>query len=320
MSFRFAIMGAGKIAGNFCDAVSRLKDCEVAAVSSKSLDRAEKFAEENHIKAFYEDYRQMLEEEKPDCVYIATVPNYHFELAMLCLDYHVPVICEKAMFMNSAEAEKVFERSRTEGIFVMEALWSRFLPAVRKAKEWLDQGKIGKAAFCETNIGFLAPEGKDNRYHCAALGGGAARDILVYCVEVTTMMFEDPILDIQASAVWEDTGVDLTDHVMLRYPDAIASLTATFGAAFDEHLMLTGPEGRIVLPHPHYASEAYLYSPTGELVEHFKDNETENGFVYEIQEVMDCVRAGKTESHVVPHESTLMCARIFDKIDSTKDR
>ena len=146
-NFRFAIMGAGNIANKFCDAVKRMGDCEVAAVASKSMERAQGFAEKNGIKAAYDSYEKMLAEEKPDCVYIAVTQDAHYALCMLCLDYKTPVLCEKAMFLNSAQAEEVLSRAEKEKVFVMEAMWSRFLPAIKMAKQWMDEGKIGTPSF-----------------------------------------------------------------------------------------------------------------------------------------------------------------------------
>ena len=143
-TFRFAIMGAGNIAHQFCDAVTLVEDCEVSAIASKDLGRAQKFAEECSVAHAYDNYEQMLIEEKPDCVYIAVTPNDHFRLTMLCLEHHVPVLCEKAMFTNSAEAKAVFEKAEKDQTFVMEAMWSRFLPAVNQVKKWAAEGKIGR--------------------------------------------------------------------------------------------------------------------------------------------------------------------------------
>lgn len=316
--FRFAIMGAGGISNKFCDAVRRLNGCEVVAVASKSLERARDFAGRNGIERAYDSYAEMLDKEKPDCVYIGVLPNAHHELSMLCLDRKVPVLCEKAMFMNGKEAEEVFRKSKEQNIFVMEALWSRFLPAVRKAKEWVEAGRVGRVAYCDTAIGFIAPEGKENRYHNPALGGGAARDILVYAYELTTWMITDPVLEVQTSVIWEDTGVDGTDHVMLRFPGALASLTATFETPVEERMVIYGTEGKIVIPNPHFAGECFLYDREKKLAEHFRDETTQNGFTYEVQETMECILAGKCESEIVPHQSTLDCARLFDLLEKNR--
>lgn len=315
--FRFAVMGAGNISNKFCDAVSRLEDCEVAAVASRSLERAEDFARRHHINATYDDYEQMLRKEKPDCVYIGVVTGVHYELTMLCLDYDVPVLCEKAMFMDSIQAQKVFTRAKKQQVFVMEAMWSRFLPAVKKVKQWVVEGRIGTVRYSDTTIGFLAPLDKDNRYHNKDLGGGASYDITVYAYELTTYMLGEGILKSHEAVIWEDTGVDLTEHITLYYPETIASLTTSFAAPLEEKMVLYGSRGKIILPTPHYPSEAFLYDEEKHLTEHFTDKVTENGFVYQVREVMECIRSGKLESSVVPWACTLSCAQLFDRILET---
>jgi predicted dehydrogenase len=316
--FRFAILGAGKIAAVFCRAAAALPDAVVAAVASKDEARAERFAAENGVPRAYGDYRLMLEREKPDCAYIAVTPNDHFRLTMLCLEYGIPVLCEKAMFESGAEAERAFAESEQKGIFVMEAMWSRFLPAVRKAKEWLRQGKIGEPALLQAAIGFAAPRDAENRYMNPQLGGGAAKDILVYCYELATFFMERKILRQRVSAVWGGTGVDLTDHVVLEYGDALASLTATFAAPVEEALWISGPDGRIAIPYPHHARECSLFCGR-DLAEKFEDDSGEPGFCGEIREVMRCVREGAVQSERVPHRDTLACARLFDEIRKTAE-
>ena len=317
-NFKFVILGAAKIAHKFCEAAALVPGCEVAAVASKSGERAKVFAEETGVARFYDSYEEMLRAEKPDCAYIAVTPNDHFRLTMLCLEHGVPVLCEKAMFCSGAEAREAFEKAERAGLFVMEAMWSRFLPAVRKVKEWAAQGRIGRLELVQTDIGFLAPEGRDNRYRNPALGGGAARDITVYAYELTTYMVDEPILGMQVIANRDETGVDLSDHVAIRFAHTLASLTTSFGAAMEDRMVLYGSEGRIVLPHPHFGSECFLYDAAGVLTETFRDEETKNGFTYEIAEAMRCVRAGRTESETVPHALTIDCAELFDRIEEVK--
>lgn len=321
-TFRFGIMGAGKIAHKFCDAVSRLENCEVTAVSSKSAERAETFAGEENIGKAYGSYEEMLQQEELDCIYIATLPNEHFRLTMLCLDYDTPVLCEKAMFMNGEEAETVFARAAEKKIFVMEAMWSRFLPAVLRAKHWVDSGKIGKVRFIDMGIGFAASKEKvtgyggeqENRFMNPELGGGAAHDITVYAYEIATYMMDEPILKEEVSVVRGETGVDLTEHITLLCKDSIASLAASLATPIDRGLIVYGDEGKVVVPGVHHSREAFLFDKKGTLQEHFQDETEENGFVHEIKEVVECVRNGRHESSVVPYELTIACSKLFDRI------
>lgn len=313
-NFKFAIMGAGGISRQFCDAVSRVEGCEVIAIASRTKEHAEAFAKENGIKAAYGGYEQMLKEEKPDCVYIAVVVSAHYELSMLCLDYRVPVLCEKAMFSCSAHAREVFGRSAELKVFVMEALWSRFLPAFNKAKQWLMEGRIGEPAFLDIGIGFVAPPDKNNRYFNAKLGGGVAMDITVYAYELTTYLISQKIEEMKVSAIFGETGVDVTDQIGIRFENMLATLNTSFVGVMEERLEIFGDKGRIIVPNPHFSSEAFLYDEKKELREHFKDEVTKNGFVYEIKEVIECIRRGEIESPTVPHSTTIECAELFDRI------
>lgn len=317
-AFRFVILGAGGIAGQFCRAVALIDECEIIAVASKDMTRAKQFAERNGIEHYYDSYEVMLEQEKPDCAYVAVTPNDHYRLTMMCIQRKIPVLCEKAMFQNGGEARQAFAEAAKQGVFVMEALWSRFLPAVKKAKEWVEEDKIGIPEISQFSIGFMAPWDRENRYFNPLLGGGAAKDITVYAYELTTYIINQPIKKMTASAAWSDTGVDISNHISIDFEHTLADLTASFVAKMEEKMIIYGKKGKIVLPCPHFSSECLLYDEGGALIEHFKDEKTQNGFTYEIEEVIRCIREGKTESAIVPQRDTEACAEMFDMIEKTR--
>ena len=312
--FRFAIMGAGHIARKFCDAIALVDQCSVSAIASKSLARAQDLANEKGIPAVYDSYEGMLTIEKPDCVYIATTCDAHFDLAMLCARHGVPVLCEKAMFTNAADADSFFRFAREKGVFAMEALWSRFLPAVNIARQWIQDGQIGTVALAEMNIGFIAPPDPENRYFNPRLGGGASNDLTVYGLQILTWVLNRTISKAHVVATAAETGVDATSIVLLDMNGLPATVKSSFCASMNEGLIIYGNRGRIVVPHAHYADEAILFSASGEERVHFQDETTLNGFTYEIKEVMNCVQRGALESDVVPHASTKACATVFDQI------
>lgn len=316
--FRFAVLGAGGIAGKFCSAVALIDGCEVCAVASKSKKRAEDFAKRNGIGKYYDSYEELLEQEEPDCAYIAVTPNDHYRLTMLCVKRGIPVLCEKAMFQSSEESLKIYELAAEKRVFVMEALWSRFLPAVRKVKQWVELGTIGLPEILQCAIGFAAPYDKENRYFNPELGGGAAKDITVYAYELTIFILNQKIRRMSVSAAWSDTGVDINNHISIDFDHTHADLTTSFVTKLEERIVIYGRSGKIVLPNPHFASEAFLYDENGELAEHFVDYETKNGFIYEIEDTIQCIRAGKLESDVVPWKDTMACAELLDKITVTK--
>ncbi len=312
--FRLVILGAGNIANKMADAVKYVDEVELVAVGSKSMERAQAFAEKNGIPKAYDSYEKMLVEEKPDGAYIAVTVNGHYELSKLCLEHGVPILCEKTMYSTSAQAEEIFALAKEKNLFSMEAMWSRFLPAINKAKEWIGAGKIGEPIFGDFAYGFVAPEGNETRYWNPALGGGADYDLAVYGYELMTYLYDEPVEEAQTAAIFSESGVDATGHITLRFAKFLASIRTSFETNMDNKLEISGKKGRVCVPKPIFAEDTYLYNSKGEMVEHFHDDVTQNGFMYELQEFVKCVRAGVLESDRVPHALTLACAKVFDKL------
>ena len=316
MSFRFVILGAGQIAGKFADAVRRIEGAEVIGVGSRSMERGAEFAKANGIP-HSGSYEEMLAL-RPDAAYIAATTAAHAALTRLGIEHGVPVLWEKAMFTNAAEAEEGFALAKAKGVFCMEAMWSRFLPTNIEMKRVLDEGVIGEVKYAEFAIGWQAPNGPRSRFYQKELGGGAAYDLLVYCYELADFYLGKPEKVENVSVRWTDTGVDETEAVTLRYPGCLCTLSASLAVNLPERAILHGTKGTLYMPTPHFSGEYTLTLNDG-TVQTWRDEITENGFVYEAQEVMRCVKAGLLESPVVPHELTLRCARIFDIINAKGD-
>ena len=319
--FRFGVMGAGSIAGKFVDAVRQLPDCEVTAIASRSADRAADFAARYGVSAAYGSYGAMLTAEKPDAVYIAAHTSSHAELTRLCIAHDIPALCEKAMFTNAAEARGVLAMAHERGVFCMEAMWSRFLPAVQEMKRRLDEGAIGEPRYAELAIGWQPPRDNENRFFDPAKGGGAAYDLTVYCYELADLFLGKPDAVEHVSVLWGQTGVDETETVTLRWSEpkaCLATLSASIVTSLRERAVICGTEGSLFMPRPHMAEGFTIVHQDG-TQENWQDTQTVNGFVYEVAEVMRCVRAGLVESPVVPHELTIRCAEMFDVINATRE-
>lgn len=316
MSFRFVILGAGQIAAKFADAVRRIEGAEVIAVGSRSAKRGAEFAKANGIphSGTYEEVLAL----RPDAAYIAATTDAHAPLTRLCIEYGVPVLCEKAMFTSSAEAEEVFALAKAKNVFCMEAMWSRLLPTHAEMKRALDTGAIGDVRYAEFAIGWKAPDGPGSRFFEPSLGGGAAYDLLVYCYELAEYYLGVPEAVEGVSVRWTDTGVDETETVTLRYPGCLATLSASIATNLNERAVLHGTKGTLHMPQPHFSGEYTLRLNDG-TVQTWRDDVTENGFVYEAQEVIRCVKAGLLESPTVPHDLTIRCAKVFDKINAKGD-
>ena len=312
--FRFGIMGAAKIGAKFCDAVSRLPQAQVAAVASKSQERADAFAKANGVPSAYGDYRRMLERPDIDGVYIDTTNNFHYENMLLCLEYGKPFLCEKAFTITKGQAQEVFSRAEEKGLFTMEAMWSRFTPAVQKAKAWIDGGRIGQIDLASYNFCFVSGSDAAHRLNAPELGGGANRDIGVYAFEILSYLINQPLLEAKTMVNRFSYGSDCTDGMLLRFEHAIATTQVSFRAIAPETAWFCGDRGSIQLLGGHKGGGAVLYGPDRQEIERFIPPE-ENGFVYEIEEFIRGVREGRLESDVIPHRDTLLCMELFDLCD-----
>lgn len=306
---RFGIMGPGGIARVFCRAAKVVEGAEVVAVSSKSLERAKSFAEQEGVPSYYDSYEEMVKREDIDVVYIATTHNFHFENIMLALSHGKHVLCEKCMVLTKADAETVFKTAKEKGLFVMEATWSRFIPAMRQAKEWVDEGKIGELINTEYALGFVSKPG--SRLQLPELAGGAMYDVGIYGFETVTYFSKSPIVDIKSHITWKD-GVDVIDSVILCYEDgSTAAFNCTISAPMNNHLYLYGTKGRILMDNPLCPNSCTLEGlDKSTLTYSFP---VEHGMQYEIKEVISCIEQGKLESDIVPHSTTVACAEMFDR-------
>lgn len=311
---RFGIIGAGGIANHFCDAVKRVEGAQVVAVASKDADRARNFAERNGIGESYGSYAEMLENADINVVYIATTHNFHMDNIRLCLNHGKHVLCEKAMVLTAADAEEAFALAKEKGLFLMEAMWTRFLPQYVKAKQWIREGRIGAIQSGDVVIGFRSSQDPEGRILNPRLAGGAMYDIGVYAIEPISYLIGEPVEDVLG--FWRPhpvTGVDERVAMILRYPSCDATLQCMVSANPKEYVMVYGSEGYIEIPFVSGGHTVRLYDGERKLVEEFHQP-WENGFVFEVQEVIRCIEAGLTESAVMPGRDTIECARIYDAV------
>lgn len=310
-NFKFGIMGAGNIANRFCDAVKRINgDIEVAAVSSKSEERAKAFAEKNGIEKYYVGYENMLKDADLDAVYIATTNNFHYSDALLAIRYKKAVLCEKPMMMSAKEAEAVFNAAKENNVFVMEGMWSRFIPCVQKAHEWITEGRIGTVKIANYLGGINAPV--DHRIYVPELGGGAMYDLAVYPFEIVTYLVNQKLIGFKHSIRWLNDEIDENDSLILNFEECDATIQASLHTRIPSPSGFYGTEGFIQMEKTHMASKVRLYNEAFDLVEEF-ESPCENGFEWEIMHVRDCVKKNLIESPIMPWKDTLLCAKVFDE-------
>lgn len=314
---RFGIMGAGSIAHGFLEAIQVVDGAELVAVASKSLERAEQWREESAISPdelrCYGDYESFLKDDSVDVVYIATTTNYHYENIKACLHAGKHVLCEKAMVETEERAREVFALAAEKHLFLMEAMWSRFLPRTEIIRNWIREGRIGAVKLLQSSIGFAAPKDPEGRLYNPALGGGALYDIGVYMIDMLPYLADKKILHTDAIVQFASTGVDETIQLSMELEDGIlAGGVISFAAKLPEDIYIYGEKGYIRAPKIHWGHEAYLYDENDNQVEAYEIPHGP-GFAYEIREVVRCISEGRMTSEIASPEMTYTSSRIYDK-------
>lgn len=308
---RIGIMGTGNIAHKFCQAVALTEGVCVVAAASKDLLRAQQWAAQEGVGKAFGNYSEMLADPEVDLVYIATTNNYHYDNIIQCLHAGKHVICEKPLTMTLEQAQTAVTLAQEKGLFLMEAMWSRFLPKSRKVREWVLAGCIGHVTLAQATIGWVADRTVNSRVFDPALGGGALYDLGVYPLDLIPYYTDQEIREVQSLIKLSDTGIDETISLDVVLDDCFANMQCSIAAKLPEDLYLYGDRGYIRVPKLHFGVDAYLYDLEDQLVERF-EGEDINGFIYEIQEAVQCIREGRTESETASHAMTLKSSEIYD--------
>jgi predicted dehydrogenase len=310
----FGIIGPGNIARKFAEAVAMVDDAYIAAVSSKSSKRAEDFAKEYGIAAYYDDYDEMCKAPDIDVVYISTTNNFHYENMLTCIKHNKHILCEKPMVMRKMQAVDVFKKAAEKDLFVMEALWSRFLPAYKKIKELICSGSIGDIRHIESSFNPVIEYDPNMRLFSRDLGGSVLYDLGVYNISLTLYLAGEKPSGYTGYAVLDENDIDISDNVIMQFPSGTtADFTCGVLIQKSSDMTVYGSKGKIKL-NDHFISshEVELYDKNG-MCQSF-EYKFENGFVYQIQEVIDCIRKGSPQSSIMPHKDTLDVIEIIESL------
>jgi len=313
---RWGIMSTGYIAGVFAEGLSFLPDAELIAVGSRSAPSANHFADRHGVSHRHSSYEALIHDPDVDVVYIGTPHPFHKEHILLSLSAGKPVLCEKPLNINAVETATVIEAARKKNLFLMEAMWSRFLPALVKVRNLLAESVIGEVQILNTDFGFQADPDPAGRLYNPALAGGALLDIGIYPVSLASMIFGPPAR-ITSMAHIGETGVDEQAGIILGYKNgALAVSYVTIRAGSPTEATLIGIKGRI-----HLHAQVGLFRPYKLMLslEGQEDRVIDvpyegNGYQYEAAEVMRCLRAGKLESDIMPLEESLSIMKTLDDI------
>ncbi|MEO0359480.1 MAG: Gfo/Idh/MocA family oxidoreductase [Pseudomonadota bacterium] len=347
---RWGVFGAGAMAAKFAGDVGSAAGASLAAVASRDPAKAAALAQA-HGGRGAASYEALARDEDVDAIYVATPNALHLDHALMAIRAGKPVLVEKPFALDAAEARRIADAAREAGVFCMEAMWARFLPAVAAAKRAVEAGRIGAPTYLRAEIGFPAPTDPKSRFNDPALGGGALLDLGVYGVSMARWML-GPVEDAAATLTQGATGADRIASVQLRHGGAAASILASHAGELGNSLEVVGTEGRVVVEPPFPQSmrarifafppppesapgpqgpegrakralkKAGLYPTvrrlgrrlTGRDGEAIKGDFVGEGYQFQMEEVGRRLAAGETESPVMPLDETIEVMETLDRL------
>ena len=318
---RFGILGSGFIATKMVEAVKALESrgmgVEAYAVASRTLSRAQKFAADYGVRHAYGSYEELANDPQVDLIYVATPHSEHYNNILLCLEHDKNLLVEKAFTANALMASEVIALAEEKGVFLCEAMWTRFLPAVQMVKDWISAGKIGKVESVEAD--FSMPLSHIDRLRKPELAGGALLDLGIYSLTFADMFLNgdaaNPIVKTESKCVKFSTGVDATDWMDLVYANGqVAHLKTSMVAPLKNEGVIYGTEGFIRVQNLNDMVEIQLFDVAGTLVESVKPPRIENCYEYEVLGCKAAMEKGLKECPEMPHSKTMQMMTQMDSL------
>jgi len=316
-TIRWGILACGKIAKKFAADLKLVGDGELVAVASRDIERAKQFAQEYPAKHIFGTYEELVNCDEVDAIYVASPHSHHHEHTMLCLKHGKAVLCEKAFAINQHQAKEMIDLAREKKVFLMEALWTRFLPHYLKVREMIEEGKLGELKGVLANFGFKPPEPVSPRLFEPSLGGGSLLDIGIYPVFLAQSILGVPD-SISAKMDPASTGVDEQCSMVFHYKNGMtASLFSTLASNLETDADIFGTQGRIRLTNRFYEPSATIqYYPDIITSRTIIPIEKEPGWGYqhEIRHVNECLQKGLTESPIWTLDDTMNLMKTLDGV------
>ncbi|HEX6170541.1 MAG TPA: Gfo/Idh/MocA family oxidoreductase [Chitinophagaceae bacterium] len=314
---RWGILGCGRIARKFAADLRLVADAELTAIASRNKETLGLFAKDFPCKHLHNSYGSLAANNEVDVIYVATPHSHHYEHTILCLNHDKAVLCEKAFAINSRQAKEMIRIANERKIFLMEALWTKFLPHYKKLQELLEQKTLGDIKSVLVNFGFKTTDQSPKRLFDPLLGGGTLLDIGIYNVFMAMAVLGKPDA-IEATMTPSPTGVDEQIAVLFKYNNgAMAQLFSSFVTNLPIQAEINGTEGNVTLTTRFYEPSAtiqlYRQLP-GEKEIIAVQREAGFGYQYEARHVNECLKNGLTESPVMTHADTLLLQEMLDRI------
>ncbi|HZR14003.1 MAG TPA: Gfo/Idh/MocA family oxidoreductase [Acidimicrobiia bacterium] len=314
MTFRWGVVGPGAIAARFADGMTLVDGGTITAVASRALERANAYGDKYGIATRYASYEDLAADSEVDVVYVATPHSRHERDTVVLVEAGKHVLCEKPFALNTRQAQRMVDAARAHGVFLMEAMWTRFLPSYRALVDVLGRGRIGAPLVVEADFGFRMPVVPEHRLFDASLGGGSLLDLGVYPVQLCSLVLGTPDRVVADGAIGE-TGVDERVAGVLHHADgSLGVVKAAIRASLSCTARITGTDGWVELPaFMHCPDWITVGGPGG--VERIDAAYAGDGLRFQVDEVHRCIGDGRTESDIMPLDETL---RIMTTLDAMR--
>ncbi|MGX1930406.1 Gfo/Idh/MocA family protein [Flagellimonas sp. 2504JD4-2] len=310
---KWGIIGPGNIARKFASDLKLVDGASIMAVASRNLERAQSFANEYGIANVYDNYDALFASDTLDIVYIATPHNFHKNLAIRAMEHGKHVLCEKPLGINRSEVEEIIEVAKKHKVFMMEGLWSRFNPSIKKLKTLVDSREIGDVSYVYADFAFYGLDRDEkSRVLNLDLASGSLLDIGIYPIFLAYLILGMP-KEIQASSNFHQNGTEIQTSMIFEYPNAQAVLYSGLTSDSKMEAKISGSNGEIIVPPRWHEADGYT------LVKQKEPQEVElpregNGFVHEILEVHECLENNRLESSLWTHQNSLDLVELMDTV------
>ncbi len=311
---RWGILSTGRIAHQFAQDMAQVANGELVAVAARSREAAVAFAAHHRIPQAYADYASLLTDPRVDAIYVATPHTLHFDHSLAALRERKAVLCEKPLTTSAAQCAALIGAAHATNSYLMEGMWTYFLPAVQTAQRWVAQGRIGRIRHIKADFGYpLLPFDAARREYDSALAGGCLLEMGIYPIALAWLFLQQDPQSIQATARRAPNGVEDDVVMTFDYADCVATLATSFRAKLQNWAYVIGDEGYIAIPDFWRARECMLYR-LDERIDHFDDGRSTLGFDYEATAVGADILEGRRESAIVPLSASLRFQQHIDAV------
>ncbi|PCH52306.1 MAG: oxidoreductase [Flavobacteriaceae bacterium] len=312
IKINWGIIGLGRIAHKFAADLLLVENCSLEAVASRNLKKSEVFSKQYNSNNFYGSYEELLQNKLVTIVYIATPNNSHERYTILALEHKKAVLCEKPFAINKKQVFKMIEASKNNALFLMEAMWTRFNPSIKKIKSCIDKGEIGELKYINADFSFKANT-SIQRLFDKELGGGSLLDIGIYPIFLSYLLLGIPN-KIQANAHLYESGADAQIAMLFNYKKAQAVLFSSFNSTSKRIAKISGTLGEIIIDSPWNETDSFSIQLNNEAEKIITLPTIGRGYSHQIIECNTCLQQHKIESNSWSHQNSLELITLLDTI------